>query len=200
MGISEGFMCSFDYRKTSIIKFDPAWFSKHWVLKRGGPASQIQMWGTWNLFLRTVRKLFMSRSSAEASPLLQFEHWLLVSFGVERRHWCASCLWAGTSTHLQMNQEVQDRAGCTCLMYSIICPVMLFGIVKCASQLQVLREHQTWCETRAAGTGSGSLCRVPGEHGQAHFARAAGSPGAAKESQSSFTYAFLNRVTTAEEI
>lgn len=32
MGISEGFMYSFDYWKSSIIKFDPAWFSKHWVL------------------------------------------------------------------------------------------------------------------------------------------------------------------------
>lgn len=124
----------------------------------------IQMWDTLNSFVKATRKLVMSRSSAEASPMLWFEHWLWVSFGAEfeRRCQCASCLWAGTSTHLQMNQEVRDRGGCTCLMHSIIYPVMLFSIVTFASQLQVPCRRRTSCEARAAGMGSASECRVLG--------------------------------------
>lgn len=64
-------------------------------------------------------------------------------------------------THLQMNQEVQDRAGCMSLMHLIIYPVMFFSIVTFASQLQVPYKHETSCETRAAGMGSASERGVP---------------------------------------
>lgn len=132
--------------------------------------------------METMRKLFISRSFAEISPMLWYEHWLWVSFGAEfeKRCWGASCLWAGTGTHVQKGQ---GRAGRKSLMHSMLwcCSIPFF------SQLQVPCKHQRPGETRTSGTGIASEWGCWGACAGSPCQNCC-TPGAAKQSQSSFVF------------
>lgn len=124
-----------------------------------------------NSFMKTKRKLSISRSSDEISPMLWYDHWLWM-----RRD-------AKVHYAFEQAQAQKGRTGCTSLMHSILCCCSSTF----SSQLQVPCKHQRPGEARAAGTGIASKWGFWGARAGSPCQNCC-TPGAAKESQSSFVF------------
>lgn len=133
------------------------------------------MWDILNSFMKTMRKLFISRSSAEISPMLWYEHGLWVSFGAEfekrcqgHKHMCTGG--PGWSWTYKLNASI------------LWCCSKPFP-----SQLQVPCKHQRPVETRVVGSCTASKGRCWGARACSPC-QTCSTPGTAKESQSSFVF------------
>lgn len=190
MGISEGF---FDYWKSGIIKFNPACFSKHWVLKRGGVASPrfwykrethwIHSWRPRGGYLCPDHLL---RLVLCCGLSISFE-WVLVQS--LRGDASVHCAFEQAQAHTSADEPEDPGQSWMCIFnasHHISCNVLQYSHV-CQSAAGSL---QAWDIMWDKGRWDGQCIRVQGaeEHMQVHLARAAGSPRAAKESQSSFVF------------